>query len=232
MKVLAIVQARMSSSRLPGKVLRDICGRSTISRVFGQLQNATRLWRVILATSNDPSDDPLADWAHHHGVLCYRGSLGDVLDRFYYAAISQRTGDSDYSVARITADCPLVSYEVLDDLIELFEVNQLDYCSNSEPRTFPDGWDVEVMTFEALEKAWREASTAYDREHVTPYIRRDKLRFKQLGLQNDVDHSQFRITLDTEDDLVDIQSIVESLGNPLVVNKHEILEALWGDRCV
>jgi spore coat polysaccharide biosynthesis protein SpsF len=193
---LAIIQARMSSSRLPGKVLLDLAGQPMLVRVVERTQRAKTVNSVVVATTDDPSDDPIAQVCTEHGYACFRGSLHDVLDRYYQAA---RTFGAEI-IVRITADCPVIDPDVVDATVEAFLGNPTshqssvishqpvnsrplitgncslftDYCSNRLPppwsRTFPIGLDVEVCSFAALQRAWEEADQPFHREHVMPYF--------------------------------------------------------------
>jgi spore coat polysaccharide biosynthesis protein SpsF len=176
MKTTAIFQARMSSSRLPGKVLLAIDGKPMLQHVIERTLRARSLDTVLLATTTDPSDDPLADFAASMEIDCFRGSLHDVLDRYYRAA---QTARADL-IVRITADCPLIDPAVIDQTVELlknpsaFNSPKVDFSCNRLPppfsRTFPIGLDVEACTFSALERAWNQATETFHREHVMPFL--------------------------------------------------------------
>ena len=169
MKVIAITQARYGSSRLPGKILREIKGQSIL---FTHLQRAGKSKKVdkfIVATTLEPEASEIAKVATSLNWGIYQGSQSDVLDRYYQAA---KLENPDY-VVRITSDCPLIDPAIMDDVIDACIKGNFDYCSNTLDPTFPDGMDVEVFTFAALEKAWNEAILQADREHVTPYISRN-----------------------------------------------------------
>ncbi len=164
----------MSSSRLPGKVLLDIAGRTMLERVVTRAQRARTLDAVAIATTTDASDDPLAEFCARHGYACYRGSLFDVLDRYYQAALEFHSG----VIVRLTADCPVIDPEVIDLTVSSFFSGQpvpaFDFAANRLPppwkRTFPIGLDTEVCTFAALQHAWQQADQPYQREHVMPYL--------------------------------------------------------------
>lgn len=166
-RVIAIVQARMSSTRLPGKTLADINGKPMLLHVVERVRRAGGVDQVLVATSDRPSDDPLAAVCDANDVLCFRGSENDVLDRFYRAARAH----SATTVVRITADCPLLDGSVLDKTVAKYRGGGYDYVANNLEHTYPDGLDVEVFSFAALERAWREATQPAEREHVTPYLR-------------------------------------------------------------
>lgn len=199
MNVIAIIQARMGSTRLPGKMTMDIGGKPTIAHVMERAKLAHTLNGVWLATTVDSSDDVLASWAVEHQIKLYRGSIEDVLDRYYQTA---RLAKADV-VARLTGDCPLLDPDVIDKVVSAFVVSAsaYDYVSNVHPPTYPDGLDVEVVSITALERAWREATLASEREHVMPYIWEHPEIFRIKNVENDADLSSERWTLDTQEDL-------------------------------
>lgn len=203
MTTIAIVQARTGSARLPGKVLRPIAGKPMIEWVLTRVQRAKMLDRVVLATSDNPRDDALAAHVRAMGFMVERGSETDVLSRYAKAARSQ---DADV-VVRITADCPLIDPALIDAVLALREGNSADYASNTDPATFPDGLDVEAFTTSALMKADAEATELFDREHVTPYLRR--LSFVKANLTHFQDLSPLRWTVDEADDL----AVINELAN-------------------
>jgi spore coat polysaccharide biosynthesis protein SpsF (cytidylyltransferase family) len=209
MNRVAIIQARTSSSRLPGKVLRTVCGDPMIVFMLRRVAMATSVDRVLVATSFEKSDDDLADIVQRHGYDCYRGDLVDVLARYANAA---REFGADV-VVRLTADCPLVDRDLIDRAITTLTAGDYDYVSNVDPPTFPDGLDVEAMTNRALQMAHDTALDASDREHVTPYIRRNKAVFRQATFHSCVDLSSLRWTVDHEDDLELVNSLIDSLQN-------------------
>lgn len=210
MKIVGIVQARMGSTRLPGKMMKEVLGKPMVQYVFDRVQPSQRMAEVWLATTTDASDDVLADWAKTHGVKCYRGSVNDVLDRYYQTA---KLAGAEV-VVRITGDCPLADYQVIDTVINgyLTEYPTFDYVCNTQPPTFPDGLDTEVFSFVSLEKAWNEAKLPSEREHVTPYIWKHPEIFKIKNILNGVDLSGLRWTLDTEEDFSLIRLIIEAMA--------------------
>src|SRR5215813_1256921 len=166
LKISAIIQARMGSTRLPGKVLMNIGGRSALARVVRRLSRATLIHHVIVATSDLPADDAIVKECARLAVACFRGSESDVLDRYYWAA---KANDAS-AVVRITSDCPLIDPQLVDETIQAFETAQADYASNVIPRTYPRGLDTEGFTTEGLAWAWLEAREPHQREHVTPFF--------------------------------------------------------------
>jgi glutamate-1-semialdehyde 2,1-aminomutase len=195
MKVVAIVQARMGSTRLPNKVMKTISGVPMIELLLARLAFATEIDEVVVATSEDARNLPLEDHVLALGYRCYRGSENDVLDRYLQAA---KTAAADV-VIRITGDCPLIDPGLVDEAIRRFKATDVDYLSNTSPPSYPDGLDTEVFTFAALERAAREAEKAFDREHVTPYLR-EAGQFRQATMQNDEDLSALRWTVDEPTD--------------------------------
>lgn len=206
MKVVGIIQARMGSSRLPGKMMMDLNGRPVVTHVFDRAKKASGLAEVWLATTISSQDDVLADWAANYGVPCFRGSESDVLDRYYQCA---KEAGADV-IVRLTGDCPLLDPSVIDKVIAAFLVSGVDYASNVHPPTYPDGLDTEVCTFAALEKAHREAILSSEREHVTPYIWKNTNLFSQINVENNIDVSAERWTLDTPEDLVYVRLLVQA----------------------
>jgi spore coat polysaccharide biosynthesis protein SpsF len=208
-RVIAIVQARMGSSRLPGKILCDIDGETMLGRIVRRLQRARSLDAVVIATTCVPGDDATEGECTRLGVPSFRGSEHDVLDRFFRASAEHRA-----SVAvRVTADCPLVDPQVVDWVVNEFSAADVDYASNVLQRTFPRGLDVEVISYSALERAWREDDDPSSREHVTPCIYRHPDRFRLHGVVNAEDHSGYRWTVDTPEDLAFVRKIYTHLGH-------------------
>lgn len=212
MRVVAVIQARMGSTRLPGKVLVDLAGDFTLARVVNRTGRAKLLDQVVVATTVKPADDAIVRLCSERGWSCYRGSEEDVLDRYYKAACAFQAD----AIVRITSDCPLIDAGVVDRVVQEFLDRQpgIDYACNVLPRrTFPHGLDTEVMRFEVLEQAWREDDNPAWREHVTPYIYRHPEKFRLLWVTNDVDYSHMRWTVDTPEDLEFIRRIYEHFGH-------------------
>ena len=206
--ILAVVQARMSSTRLPGKVMAPILGEPMIAKQFERIRRARTLTKVVVATSTDCSDDPLAAYLTSKGRAPFRGSLHDVLDR--YARAAEAAGDPSH-VVRITGDCPLIDPEVIDEAVRLALASKAAYTGNVEQRTYPVGLDVEVMTTEALLTAAVEAVDPFEREHVTPFLRRRPERFAQAHLTQPVDRSAMRWTVDRPADFAFARGVYEAL---------------------
>jgi spore coat polysaccharide biosynthesis protein SpsF (cytidylyltransferase family) len=206
MKTLVVVQARMGSTRLPGKVLADLAGRPLLGFLLDRLAGLP--WERVVATSDLGRDDPVAAAAAEVDVPVVRGPEQDVLARF---ALALDTHAPDV-VVRLTADCPLTDPELVRRAIELQNATGADYVSNTVVRTFPDGLDVEVVRASALAQAAAEATDPFDREHVTPFVYRHPDRFSHEVLRNDVDLSAERWTVDTAEDLEFVRSVVDQLG--------------------
>ncbi|HIJ80618.1 MAG TPA: glycosyltransferase family protein [Desulfuromonadales bacterium] len=221
--ILGILQARVSSSRLPEKVIRPLLGKPMILRQIERLKRIRQLDRLILATSSDASDDRLAEVCAQEGIECFRGNLNDVLDRFYQAALPYRP---DY-VVRLTGDCPLADPDLIDAVITYFLAGSYDYGCNCLEPSYPDGLDVEIFRFSCLEEAWREATLPSQREHVTPFIHRQPERFRIGCMKSAVDLSGLRWTVDEPADFDLVTRIYETLypRNPKFVTS-DILELL------
>ena len=221
----AIVQARTGSTRLPAKVLVDIVGKPMVQRVIERVKAATLLDKVILATTVEERDTQLANLARSLGTEVFRGSVDDVLDRYYQAA---NLFGADV-VVRVTADCPLMDPSIIDRAVSTFLEGDCDYVSTAYPvSTFPDGLDTEVFSFEALEKAWEDASLKSEREHVTPYIWKNPQIFRLKRVVNSEDLSAMRWTVDEERDLEFIREVYRHLddGTGRIFGMNEVLSLL------
>lgn len=205
--VLAILQARMSSSRLPGKVLLQVCGKPLLQHQIERVQRCASISRLVVATSTDTSDDPIEALARDIGVHVYRGSLDDVLDRFFQAALPHQPG----WVVRLTGDCPLADPAVIDRVVRETCDGGLDYVSSALHPTFPDGLDAECLRHSVLEQAWRGARLPSEREHVTSFVYSRPERFRLGEIRNDMDLSALRWTVDEARDFVFVSQIYERL---------------------
>ncbi len=249
-KVVAIIQARMSASRLPGKVLLDIGGEPMLVRVVERTRRSQVVDEVVVATSLDKSDDPIEQLCSQREYACHRGSLHDVLDRYYHAARSF----SAEVIVRITADCPIIDPLVIDQTLYAFYGNGSSLITEEEPdkkelspirplmapawdfaanrlpppwkRTFPIGLDTEICSFSALETAWQEATQLYQREHVMPFIYEHDERFRVLQVNHDPDYGHFRWTVDTSQDLELLRQIYEHFGGRDDFSWLEVLEII------
>ena len=204
MKTIAIIQARMGSTRLPNKVMLPIRGTPLIGLLLARLSLAAKLDEIHLATSSHAANDPLAAYVESLGFQAFRGSEDDVLDRYYQIA---RKAGAD-AVVRITGDCPLIDPSLVDAVIRKFQEAGVDYGSNVEPPTYPDGVDTEVFTFASLETAWKQATSRHDREHVTPFIR-NSTAFSKVNVSQAQDDSAERWTVDEPDDFAVIEKVFQ-----------------------
>jgi len=205
--VLAIVQARVSSSRLPAKVLQPILGKPMLVRQLERLLRCKKVDKLMVATSDDSTDLPIVDLCATESIACFRGSLNDVLDRFYYAALTYRP----LHVVRLTGDCPLTDPALIDAVTEYHISGAYDFVSNATEPTFPDGLDVAVFRFALLERTWRDARLPSEREHVTPYMRRHPERDKIGIYKGSPDRSHLRWTVDEPGDFAFVKAVYERL---------------------
>ena len=247
---VAIIQARLSASRLPGKVLLDIAGEPMLTRVFERTKRSQLIDEVVVATSEDKSDDRIEDFCVQRNYPYFRGSLHDVLDRYYQAAL-QFSADV---VVRITADCPIIDPSLIDQTILAFygrgpsvlsrdqvvpsDRKQLvggnspawDFAANRLPppwkRTFPIGLDTEVCTFSALKSAWHLAKEPHQREHVMPFLYEKNQPFQFLVLNHEPDFGDLRLTVDTSQDLELLNLVYKKLGNKIDFSWYEVLDLL------
>lgn len=211
-RVVAVLQARMTSTRLPGKVLADVAGKPMIVRQIERIRMTRMLDHFVVATSTDASDDALARVVEAEGVPVIRGSLDDVLDRYKVAAQATKA----LHVVRLTGDCPLVDPDVVDVVIGHHLVSRSDITTNALEPTFPDGLDVEVVRADVLLMAAQEAQRKYEREHVTPFIYERPQRFRVVHYRAPVDLSGLRWTVDEQEDLVFVREVFQALypANP------------------
>jgi spore coat polysaccharide biosynthesis protein SpsF len=221
-KVVAIIQARMGSTRLPGKVLKDLEGGTVLTRVVQRVRRARLIDEVLIATTNQAADDAIVEECERYSVAVFRGDEDNVLDRYYRAALGCNAG----IVVRITSDCPLIDSEITDKTIAAFLDARPDYASNALIRTYPRGLDTEVMTVEALERAWRGAREPCQRAHVTPYIYQNPDAFTVLPVTGDADYSGHRWTLDTPEDLAFIRAIYARVEDRYNFGWRDVLRIL------
>lgn len=211
-----IIQARMGSTRLPGKVMKIVDEKNpSLYYTINQLKNSPNLNKIIVATTKLSEDDVIDDFCKNMGIECYRGNTNNVLERYYFC--SKEYGFE--GIVRITADCPLIDPEIVDNVVQVFKNGYFDYVSNVFPSTFPDGLDTEVFTFKALETAWKNAKLLSEKEHVTPYFKNNKKNFKIKNVTNSKDLSHLRFTLDYEEDLQLIIKIIKKIPHkPILMN--------------
>jgi spore coat polysaccharide biosynthesis protein SpsF len=221
-KVVAIIQARMGSTRLPGKVLKDLSGQTVLARVVERLRRSRGIGELLVATTDRPADEAIVDECRRCSVPVWRGDQDDVLDRYYGAAQSVRAE----IVVRITSDCPLIDPEITDKTVAAFLEAHADYASNGLQRTYPRGLDTEVMTFDALARAWAQARNTYEREHVTPYIYQHPDEFRLLSVTGETDYSSHRWTLDTPEDLAFLQAVYSRMKDIEQFSWRDVLKML------
>lgn len=207
MKVVAILQARTSSTRLPNKVLLPILGKPMLEHQIDRISRSQKIDQLVVATSIDKSDDAIESLCNKLGVSCFRGDLNDVLDRFYQAA---NLLEADH-IIRLTGDCPLIDPNVIDAVISKHLDNDADYTSNCCPPTFPDGLDVEVLKFSVLKESWKESHLLSHREHVTLYVRDEENNYQLANYSGDIDLSDMRWTVDEPQDLDFVTKVYEEL---------------------
>lgn len=209
MKTVIIVQARMTSTRLPGKVLKEVLGKPLLAYQLERLRRVQLADEIVLATTTNQTDDILAAFAAKEEIRCYRGDEQDVLARYYQAAVM---AEADV-VVRVTSDCPLLDPAIVDDVIRSYQQEPAtDYVSNTLTRTYPRGLDVECFSFEALERAYHEANELYQREHVTPYLYQNPRLFTVKEVKGDADYSFHRWTVDTAEDFQLICLLLETMS--------------------
>lgn len=221
-RIAAIIQARMGSSRLPGKVLEDIAGHTMLVRVINRLRASDLIDEVAVATTVRPQDDAIVAECNRCAVPVTRGNENDVLDRYYRAA---KSNNADV-VVRITSDCPLIDPEITDKTIDAFLEKRPDYASNTLTRTYPRGLDTEVISYSALSRAWKEARQSYEREHVTPYIVEHPKDFRLLAVTGDEDFGTYRWTVDTPEDLAFVRAVYSRLSSQPLFSWRDVLRLL------
>lgn len=206
-RTIIIVQARMMSTRLPGKALKIVLDKTLLGYELESLQKVKRASGLVVATSLNPADQQIIDFCKTLHISTFRGSEENVLERYYLAA---KFFHADI-VVRVSGDCPLIDSSIVDQAIEFFSKEPSDYVSNTLKRTFPRGMDVEVFSFASLEKAYQEASLEPEKEHVTPYIYHHPKIFRLRQFFADSDESNYRLTVDTQEDFVLVKRIIEHL---------------------
>ncbi|MDR3560130.1 MAG: glycosyltransferase family protein [Negativicutes bacterium] len=225
MKTVIIVQARMTSTRLPGKVMKEVLGKPLLEYMVERLKRVRSADEIVVATTANASDQPIVDLCARLHVPSFRGPEFDVLTRYHAAAVANHAA----TVVRVTSDCPLIDPCIIDQVIGFFAGRQIDYdyVSNVMHRTYPRGMDTEVFSFQALDEAFREATDEPDREHVTGFIERQPERYCLGGVCHFEDQSRHRWTVDTPEDFELIRRIIEAIypSNPLFT-MEDVLELL------
>ena len=217
MKILAITQARYGSTRLPAKILKEVNGVTLLEVHLRRILQSKIVTKLKVATTDEEGSKYIIDICNKQEVEYHQGAIDDVLDRFYQTALPEKP---DY-IVRVTSDCPLIDPEIIDKVIKICIDGGYDYASNTLIPTYPDGMDVEVFTFAALEKAWKEANLLSEHEHVTPFIKNNSsvmggTLFKSFNVVNNVDLNEIRITVDEQRDFEVIKTLIEEVG----IDKH------------
>ena len=243
MKIVCIIQARISSSRLPAKILLPGYDKPLLLHLIERLEKSKLINDVVVATSNNPLDDLIFDLCTLKKVKVFRGNLNNLLDRYYKCA---KIYKADH-VVRITSDCPLIDPKIIDKMIKKYlSLKNIDFLSNTHPPTFPDGFDIEIFKFSALQKAYRNAKKSYEKEHVTPFIWDNPKNFRlfNYSLKNDNLYKQYRLTLDYKEDFFVIWSIFNKLyrrkrffelkhiikflkKNPKILKNNHLIKVNW-----
>lgn len=221
MKVVAIIQARMGSSRLPGKVLKEVNQKPLLEYELKRLKKSKEIDQLVIATTNNSRDEPIIDYCKSNNISFFRGSENDVLSRYYEASVAYKAD----IIVRLTSDCPIIDFRVVDKIVNNFKQNDYDYVSNTLKRTYPRGMDTEVFSLSALEKAHNEATKDQAREHVTPYIYMNNDLFNIFNIETDKDNSSHRWTVDTEEDYLLICNIIDNFkSNTDNFSMEDVLE--------
>ncbi len=226
MKTVLIIQARMQSSRLPGKVLLPLGGRPMLEWVITRAEHSKVIDSCMVATTSDAADDPIEQWCHAMDVSVYRGSQFDVLDRYYQAA---KSAGADV-IIRVTADCPLIDPELIDQLFAFYQKEQADFAANRLPppwhRTYPIGLDAEIVSMDMLTQAWEKAEEKFEREHVMPWFYDTPGRCKVAILDNPEDYGMHRWTVDTPEDYAMMQALFDKLESPKIASWLDVLQVI------
>lgn len=234
MKIIAVTQARYGSTRLPAKVLKKVGGDTLLDIHLQRILKSKKISKLIVATTNEIGSKEIVHIAANNGISAYCGSINDVLERFYFAV---KDYQPDY-VVRLTSDCPLIDPQVIDVVVEDCINSGVDYVSNTLKPTYPDGLDVEAFKFSALKKAYEEASLKSEREHVTPYIKKNSVFnggsiFTSKNVESDWNCSDYRMTVDTQEDFDVIEKLINALGKDAswkdyvnYLDRHESIKLL------
>ncbi len=205
--ITAIIQARMSSTRLPGKVMMKLCGKSLLEHIIERVSFSSHISQVVVSSTTNPADDPLIDWLDKKGIPFFRGSETDVLNRYYETAKQFKAPH----IARITSDDPFKDPGVIDSVANLYFGQSLDFAYNNNPPSFAEGLDTEIFSFDALSRAQSNAIDPFEREHVTQYFYRNPALFKQANLLSPIDYSNLRWTIDTKEDFLMAHTVYKHL---------------------
>ena len=215
MKTLVVVQARTGSTRLPNKVMMPLAGKPLLQRMIERLRLAETPWKILVATTLEPGDNPIRELCEEIDVPCFNGHATDLLDRHYKAALSERAD----AVVKIPSDCPLIDPDVVDRVIGFYQEHhrEYDYVSNLHPPTWPDGQDIEILPMNILEAAWREARPGFEREHTTPFIWEQPKWFRIGNVRWEAGHDlsmSHRWTIDYPEDYAFVSAVYDALWEP------------------
>ena len=207
MNVVAIIQARTGSTRLPNKVFCELSEKPLLYHVIQRIKLSSEIDKIVVATTTSNNDDSIDNWAKENGVSCFRGSEENVLERYYYAAEKYKAD----LIVRITADDPFKDYRIIDKAVRIMQEYNLDFVCNNSPVSFPEGLDVEVLSMSSLRKSYQYSTTKIEKEHVTQYIHLNKDKFNIYNIQNSINLSHHRWTIDTWEDYKFTKIIYENL---------------------
>ncbi len=214
-----LIQARLTSKRLPGKVMKKIGNRTALKMLLDRIKKAKLIDKVVIILPNNKKNNVLQKYIKKIGYTSFRGSEKNVLDRYYKASKKFKSKN----IIRITSDCPFIDVGVLNKMVKIFASLNYDYMSNIKPRSFPKGLDIEIFTFQTLKQTWTRAKTKYDKEHVTPYMVRSK-KFSHYNFKNNFNYQNLRVTLDTKKDLEILNKIYEKLSKIKNFNLSDIIK--------
>ena len=221
-KTAIIIQARMGSTRLPGKIMKKILNKPMIEYLIERASKSKMIDDIIVATSDTKENKELIDFLKAKSVKYFIGDENDVLSRYYYTAKKFNIDN----IIRVTADCPLIDATIIDDTVKKYYKDKVDYASNIFPRSFPKGLDTEIFSFNSIEKAFNEANSLYDREHVTPYIR-ESGKFDISNISYEKDYSYLRLTVDWEEDFKLISKIFNQFKPNIFFNWLDVVDELF-----
>lgn len=211
MNIIAIIQARQTSTRLPGKTMRMLSGKPLLQYVVDNLEKAQNINKLVVATTTDPEDDIIDLWCKRNSIFVYRGDREDVLSRFYECALKYKAD----AIVRVTSDCPLVDPFIVDNVIDLFKNTKSDYSANNLVKSFPHGLDIEIFSFDVLRESFENAKKQQEREHVTQYIRARPEKYKLTNFSCSGNYNDIRVTIDEEMDFKLVESIIRKLGDDI-----------------
>lgn len=220
MNVVAIIQARTGSTRLPNKIFSQLSGYSLLYHVVNRLKPSKEINQIVVATTNSSNDNCIQDWCEKFNIDFYRGSEQNVLKRYFETAKKFKAD----IIIRVTADDPFKDYRIIDKAVTILKEEKIDFVCNNSPVSFPEGLDVEVLTMDALSQSYHKSTLDFEKEHVTQFIHKNKNKFKTFNIKNDIDLSSHRWTIDTEEDYLFAKEIYSNLFKP---NKFFLPEDIY-----